>query len=284
MSPRLCGCTFIHPCRTPAQGMAQMRELGFARVDVGVGGGNANFDPVQVAEHPLHFAGQLREEADRLELVLNECFLLNFGWPINSPDAALRRRTEVLFAELCLFADRAEFASILVIPGPVHAELGAEASLDLSADALRALVDIASAAGVRLNVEADMDSCANTPERALRLCKQSPGLSLTLDYSHFVCQGITLDRVNMLHPFVRHMHVRQAAPGRIATDLDEGIIDYPAVLARLHAAGYCGVYCIEYLAMNDSPAAAEQARSRTVAAAHYFNDLLQECANAKCAH
>lgn len=280
MNPRLCGCSFMRPGRSIEQGLSDVRRLGFSHADVGIGGGSAHFNPVMVAENPLHFAAQVRQAADRLDLTLNECFLLNFGWPINSPDAARRRKTRELFAGLCSFADRAGFASILLIPGPVHAELGADASLELSADALRDLVDVASATRVHLNIEPDVDSCANTPELALTLCEQVPGLGLTLDYSHFVCQDIAAERVIRLHPLARHLHVRQAATARIVAEMDDGTIDFPRIVSALHRSGYEGLYCVEYLALDDSGESAQNAERRTRDAIEYFEALLKERAYA----
>jgi sugar phosphate isomerase/epimerase len=183
----------------------------------------------------------------------NECFVLNFGWPINSPDAARRDETARLFGGLCRFAAAAGFASILLIPGPVHPRLGPEKSLDLSVAALDKLAKMVAEHGLRLHVEADVDSCANTPEAAEELCRRAGDLFLTLDYSHFICQGIEAARIERLHPHTRHLHIRQAAPGRLVAPVEEGTIDFGRVLRQLEAGGYRGLYCIEYL--NDEPEA-----------------------------
>lgn len=280
MNRRLCGCTFIHPRLSVAQGMALARRFGFECVDVGIGGGNAHFDPVAVAERPQQFAQMLRLETQRHELRLNECFLLNFGWPINTPEPRLQRRTRDLFAPMCDFARLAGFESILLIPGPAHRELGRERSRDLSAETLGALLPIAMNAGLRLNVEPDVDSCAAAPTEALDLCRRVPGLSLTLDYSHFVCQGIAPAEADVLHPFVRHVHVRQAAPGKIVAGAGEGTIDFPAIVDRLERAGYAGRYCVEYLSLDDRSQTIQQTERRTAWFVEYFNPLLPEALHA----
>jgi sugar phosphate isomerase/epimerase len=230
-----------------------VRRRGFHHADVAIGGANAHASPIEVAGNPGSFAHQVCEAARGLGLHLNECFVLNFGWPINSPDAARRDETARLFPGLCRFAAAAGFASILLIPGPVHPQLGPEKSLELSVAALGELATMAAAYGVRLHVEADADSCANTPQSAEELCRRTGNLYLTLDYSHFICQGIEAARIERLHPHARHLHIRQAAPGRLVAPVEDGTIDFGRVLRQLEASGYRGLYCIEYL--NDEPEA-----------------------------
>jgi sugar phosphate isomerase/epimerase len=247
---RLCGCSFIHPQRTLREGLQLVKSLGLTHVDIGVGGGNAHFDPIEVAENPAQFADEVRRETEHFSLTPNECFTLNFGVPINTPDANERQKTRSLFRGLCNFAKRAQCKSILLIPGPIYPDLGASLSLDLAALALTDLVSIADEYNVQLNIEADYESCANTPEAAKELCERVPGLGLTLDYSHFIYQKIPPEKVAILHPYTRHIHIRQATPGNIVTDVDDGIIDYTNVISQLEKLGYNGLYCIEYLSLD----------------------------------
>lgn len=247
---RLCGCSFIHPERTLREGLQLVKGFGLTHVDIGVGGGNAHFDPIEVAENPAQFADEVRLETEHFSITPNECFTLNFGAPMNTPDVDVRKETRLLFRGLCNFAKRAQCKSVLVIPGPIYPELGASCSLDLAALALVDLVSIAGEYNVQLNIEADYESCANTPEAAKELCERVTGLGLTLDYSHFIYQNISPQRIVILHPYTRHIHIRQATPGNIVTDVDDGIIDYTDVISQLEKSGYNGLYCIEYLTLD----------------------------------
>jgi sugar phosphate isomerase/epimerase len=247
---RLCGCSFVHPERTLREGLQLVKGFGLAHVDIGVGGGNAHFDPIEVAKNPAQFADEVRRETECFSLTPNECFTLNFGTPINTPDVNARQKTRLLFHGLCNFAMRAQCKSVLLIPGPIYPELGASGSLDLAALALVDLVLIAGEYNVQLNIEADYESCVNTPEAAKELCERVPGLGLTLDYSHFIYQNISAQRIAILHPYTRHIHIRQAAPGNIVTDVGNGIIDYANVISQLEKSGYNGLYCIEYLSLD----------------------------------
>ena len=276
---RLAGCSFIHPQLTLAQGLEIIRRLGFINVDIGVGGGNAHYDPTQVAESPEKFAAEVCSELEASGLTANECFTLNFGPPLNSPDESERNQTHDRFVGLCRFAQLAGFRSILLIPGPIHPELGQQASLDLSIAACTDLVPIATAHGVLLNIEADCDSCAHTPEAAAELCRRVSGLGLTLDYSHFICQGIPAERVEQLHQYTRNIHIRQAAPDQIVTDVDKGTIDYADVVQKLEASGYTGLYCIEYLTLGAAARASSPSESRTIAMMNEMQQHLQNLTN-----
>ncbi len=209
---RLCGCSFIHPGRSLHEGLQLVHEFGFSRVDIAVGGSNAHFSPVEVAQNPRRFADEVRRETEHFALTPNECFVLNFDEPINTPDLKQRKETRDLFVGLCEFAQMANFKSVLLIPGPIYPELGERASLDLAVNAFSDLVKIAISRNLQLNIEADYESCAHTPEAAKELCQRVPGLGLTLDYSHFICQDIAPERIEILHPYTRHIHIRQAEP------------------------------------------------------------------------
>ena len=74
-----------------------------------------------------------------------------------------------------------------------------------------------------------------------------PGLTLTLDYSHFVHAGFRQSEYEALDPHARHMHVRQAAPGRLAAPVAEGTIDYRRALTHLRDVGYHGAFTTEYV-------------------------------------
>jgi sugar phosphate isomerase/epimerase len=273
---RLCGCSFIHPNPTLRAGLELAKSLGFQNVDIAAGGANAHFDIVEVAQHPVRFADEVRRESEALELQINECFALNFGAPINTPNAAMQKRTRELFRGLCDFAARAGFKSIMLIAGPTHETLGREYSQLQAATALQELVKIAGENDLLLNLEADCDSCVSTPEAARELCERVPSLGLTLDHSHFICQGIAPERIEMLYPLARHVHVRQSAPQCIVAPVEEGAVDFQDVLQKLKQCGYEGLFCVEYLALTPDENAAREAEERTRAMKKQIRNFLHK--------
>ena len=82
-----------------------------------------------------------------------------------------------------------------------------------SAESLNALMPIAQDAGVNLTVEPHVHSYLESPALTLRLLEMVEGLTLTLDYAHFVCMGWCQDEIDVLAPHAVHVHLRQAKPG-----------------------------------------------------------------------
>jgi sugar phosphate isomerase/epimerase len=86
----------------------------------------------------------------------------------------------------------------------------------------------------------------DTPEKLAQLVALTPGLELTLDYTHFVFQGIPESEIEPLLGYARHFHARGCAPGRLQTPFNENTIDYRRVIERMQEIGYGGYFAIEY--------------------------------------
>ena len=92
-----------------------------------------------------------------------------------------------------------------------------------------------------------MSSVADTPELALNLLERAPGVKLALDYTHFVLQYISLERIHPLLPHAGHFHIRSARPGKLQTRWIEGTIDYFDIINRLKALKYEHCLSIEFV-------------------------------------
>ncbi len=122
-----------------------------------------------------------------------------------------------------------------------------EQNLDMSGQMLKQCVEIAGEQDIEVYFEPHMESVCDKPELALSLIDRAPGVMFALDYSHFVVQYISIERI---HPLLHHagtFHIRQAKGGKIQTRYKEGIIDFVDVIKRLEAAGYKGCLTIEYV-------------------------------------
>lgn len=85
------------------------------------------------------------------------------------------------------------------------------------------------------------------PEAARRLLDAVPGLTVTLDHSHFICEGHTDVECEPLLNRTRHLHARGAAPGHLQQPLSNSTIDYVRVAAALAEVGYSGTICLEFV-------------------------------------
>ena len=72
-----------------------------------------------------------------------------------------------------------------------------------------------------------------------------PGLSLTVDHSHFVFHGMTYEQIAVMHPHGTHWHARQAALGQLQASFDDGEIDFARIVGDLKAADYSGIIALE---------------------------------------
>ena len=98
---------------------------------------------------------------------------------------------------------------------------------------------------MKLRIEPHVESVTWSPELALRMLDEVPGLSLTLDHSHFVFHGMTYEHIALMHPYGTHWHARQASLSWLQARFDEGTIDFKRIVADLTRSGYEGVIALE---------------------------------------
>lgn len=230
-----------------AETLETIRRLGLECIDLATGSlGQQQVDRLKAATEPREQAAWVRKELVKFGMDVSEVFVLNFGDPINHPDLASRERTRELFEGIATFSREIGAESIMMIPGPVHEEIGAEESFRLSVEELRALRDMSAAQGLQLNIEPHYPSLAQSPDGTIRLCEAVPGLKLTLDYSHFVAQGYDQGAVEPLHAYASHFHARQAKQGNRNAPRAEGTIDFHRLVNKLQADRWEGTICLEY--------------------------------------
>ena len=165
----------------------------------------------------------------------------------NHPDAKERAASMALFEDVLDFAARLRSPGMTILPGIDWEHETPDDSLARAAVELSRRVEAARAQGVRLSIEPHLGSVAPTPARALALLERVSGLELTLDYSHFVYQGIDESEIEALAPFARHCHARGARQGRIQAPLRESRIDFERMVDVLGAVDYDGFVGLEYV-------------------------------------
>lgn len=244
---RIGGCSFAFGPKPLEEAAQIIRELGFQVIDLGVCLGNTQVNPHEAAERPIAVADRVNRILGELDLLPGECFVLDFGQPINHPDPGVRSETRRRFKPLTRFARLVGCPSIMLIPGIVYEHLGQKASYDLSVKELRELCQIADDNQIQMNIEPCEPSVVQDPRDAARICSDVPGLGLTLDYSHFIDPGYSQSEVEALHPFARHFHARQAARGKRVERVERGTIDFPRILRLLERDNYQGIIAVEYV-------------------------------------
>ena len=105
----------------------------------------------------------------------------------------------------------------------------------------------AAAHGIVYGVEPHVGSIIPRPDLAARMVAAVPGLTLSLDYTHFTRLGTPDAEIEPLVPYAKHLHIRGARPGRLQAPLKENTVDYERVLAAARASGYAGWLAVEYV-------------------------------------
>jgi sugar phosphate isomerase/epimerase len=227
-----------------------IRDLEFPAVDICVFAGFEHTPPDAVAGDPAAAADSVRRRLERLELKVSDVFAIlgtSFdALAVNHPDAGVRQESFECFERIAEFAARIGSPGMTILPGVTCQGVPLAESLSLAGAELQRRAVRARELGLRLSIEPHYGSLAETPARALELLDQAPDLALTLDYSHFVFQGISQANVDMLIPSARHLHLRQAAPGVMQARAREGTIDFRRLIAALGDSGYDGALAVEY--------------------------------------
>ncbi len=223
------------------EAVGTIARLGFRYVDLGSG---PHLDVSRAAAYPEAEAANICQLLDQFDLTLTDLYLmLPFT---NAPTPAQREGQITLFERLIPFAVALGTPGITVTPGIVHAD-GIDHSLARAIPSLLRMLQAAEDTDLRISFEPHMDSVGQQPEQALLLLDAVPGLSVTLDYAHFVCQGIVRREVEPLLEHVAHVHMRQAKRGILQTAHDDGTMNIPELLNDLYQAGYRGALTVEYM-------------------------------------
>ncbi len=223
------------------EALGTIARLGFRYVDLGTG---PHLDLQRATQEPQATAERIRLLLEDYHLSLTDLY---FMLPhVNSPESERRQRQLRLFENLIPFAVELGTPGITLSPGIRHQD-GPEHSLARAVPAMQAMVEAAEDTDLRISFEPHLDSAAHTPEQVLLLLDAVPGLSLTLDVAHLITQQITWDDIQSLFEYTAHLQVRQAAPKKLQTPYEQGILDIEQLVYDLRQTGYQGALTVEYM-------------------------------------
>ena len=151
------------------------------------------------------------------------------------------------FKKVLTFCKAAGIPSVMLLPGVINKGQSRHDALVRTATSLKELLPLAQDAGVVLAIEPHVHSYLESPALVLELIEHVPDLKLALDYAHFVCLGYRQEEIDVLAPYAAHVHLRQARAGVLQAKLEEGTLNFPALLATLREVGYDGYLALEYV-------------------------------------
>ena len=251
MMPKLACADFTFPLLEHDKVLDLITLLEFDGIDIGLFEGRSHLWPSRVFENLKDSARELATKLHDRGLEPADIFLQTapdfISVAPNHPDVNVRRRARDLFARTVEFAIECGAKHVSALPG-VHFDGVPEAeSLGRCRDELAWRCEEARAQGIAFGVEAHVGSIVPTPGAAAALVRSVPGLTLTLDYTHFTRSGISDSKVEPLIPFASHFHARCAREGRLQASFQENVIDYGRVLDIMRQVGYSGYVGVEYV-------------------------------------
>jgi len=242
---------FTFPLLAHDKVLALLHLLEFEGVDVGVFTGRSHIQPKDVVENPKAAASQLLASLQATGLRVSDVFLQTGLDPasesVNDPDPAVRKRVRHVFERVLQFGEALGSRHMTGLPGVRHQAISENDCLSLAAEEATWRAETAKRAGVTYAIEAHLGSICPDPQSALRFLELAEGVTLTLDYGHFVAVGIANEAVHCLLPFASHFHARGGCPGKLQASANDNTIAFEAIVKWLRSSSYNGYICLEYV-------------------------------------
>jgi sugar phosphate isomerase/epimerase len=249
MGIRLACADFSFPLLPHRLALKLVADLGFEGVDIGLFGGGAQLSPEKTLAKMPQSAYELSKQISDSGLSLADIFLIPGSFDVlaaNHPDAAQRSKSRDLFRRCLEFVQLCNGRLMTALPGIPWKGESLETSVSLSSDELAWRVAQAAAVGVVFSIEPHLESVVESPEATIALLERTPGLTITLDYTHFIYQGIPERRIEPLIKRASHFHARGASVERLQMPLKQNVIDYSRIVQVMARDGYRGFVGVEY--------------------------------------
>jgi Sugar phosphate isomerases/epimerases len=260
--------SFPHLSLEEAAGVA--RTLGIPAIDVGTSY-RPGLDKAEILADPGASAARIRALGLR---VAN--YYHHFGSGIADRNLALPGTVDANVRDLervLTFADAADIPTVFFLPGIVNPGQSRREALEVAAESIGALLEVAKGFRAKICIEPIVRSFAESPAIVAELVDRT-GVALALDYSHFICLGYTQEQVDPLARHAAHVHLRQARMGDLQARFAKGTINFPALFGHLRDTGYAGALAIEFVHQEFMNAFAEDVMTETVAMRDCFNEWM----------
>jgi sugar phosphate isomerase/epimerase len=251
MNLKLATADFSFPLLDHDRALDLIQLLQFDGVDVGLFEGRSHLWPSREFRDVNRTATQLSRKLTARGLACADVFLQMapdfVTFAINHPQPTRRRKARDWFLKTLAYAEGASARHVTTLPGVAFHGESKRDSWERCREELAWRVAQARKRGVVFGVEAHVGSIASTPETAERLVNSVPGLTLTLDYTHFTRRGVMDRAIEPLTKYASHFHARGARRGRLQASFQQNTIDYRRLLRALSHRGYSGYLGVEYV-------------------------------------
>ena len=148
-------------------------------------------------------------------------------------------------------ARRLDAQAVSFYPGYKTAGRPWDALLADTVATVKEMLAAARPSGIPLLIEPHYDTPFQTPDQIRPLLQALPDLRIAYDPSHLAMQQIPLPQTEFLLDRAAHVHLRDAAPGKMCERFGQGTVDFDWLLGALRERAYAGAVSIEYLPKAD---------------------------------
>lgn len=228
-----------------------IRLLNFSHVDIGLFARSSEFSPSELVVSPKSYTAQVVRDLEVAGLAVSDVFVQIGVDPsdcsANDPSSVTRERNREVFTRSLEFCSAVGSKHLTGLPGVFHPELSVERSLELAAEEAAFRVKACADAGICYGIEPHVGSICADSKSAAEFLQRVQGLTLTLDYGHFVMAGETSSQSLDLLKSTSHVHARGGALERLQTSVAENEIDFSEIVGELLRLGYDGFVALEYV-------------------------------------
>ncbi|NOY42433.1 MAG: sugar phosphate isomerase/epimerase [Planctomycetes bacterium] len=251
MKPKLSCADFTFPLLPHSQQLDLVAMLGFEAVDIGLFEGRSRLWPSNEFCDLRRSAQLLKRKLGDRGLKAADVYLQTdpdfVPYAANHPDSSRRRKARDWFVKTLEYAIECGASHVTTLPGASFEGVPYLESFRRCCEEMAWRVDCAADAGIPFGIEAHFGSIIPRPKSTLQLLQAVPGLTLTLDYTHFVYVDIAAEEIEPLLSHATHFHARGACRDRIQCSFQRSTIDYDRVLQEMERVGYRGHICVEYV-------------------------------------
>ena len=193
---------------------------------------------IVVGEH-----GQLRpgELAEKFDSTLQICRSTRRITPVSffyNVDPGDKKYIEH-FTTLCQLAKALKVVSISVLPAKLGEPFNTEA------ERLKKLVHLGNRDGILVGMMTLAETLTENPETVGSLCKAVPGLTVTLDPTHYIYGCPKPKDYDLMMDYVSHVRLRDSTKDTFQVQIGQGVIEYGRLVIQLGLSGYKRALCVD---------------------------------------
>lgn len=251
MKAKLACADFTFPLLEHDKVLALAKILEFDAIDIGLFEGRSHLQPSKTFVDSEKNAYELSDKLRDNNLVPADVFLQVSAdfvtMASNHPNLKTRGKARTIFLESLDFISICNGNHTSGLPGVYFNEESCDTSYGRACEEMAWRLEKAKEHDIVFSIEPHIGSIVQDPKSVEQLVKDVPGLSLTLDYTHFTKLGVQDSQIEPLIKYASHFHARGAAKGYLQTSFKNNTIDYKRVAGVMKETGYSGYIGIEYI-------------------------------------